>query len=55
MVYCCFVGYTKGNLVKIIAPIDRDYNFCGVNHADKDGTLVGAQFEKYPYLYFPDF
>lgn len=55
MAYCCFVGYTKGDLAKIIAPIDRNGNFCGVNHEDKDGNKVGAQFEAYPFLYFPQF
>ena len=54
MAYCCFVGYSQGNLTKIVAPIDRDHRFCGIAHKDKAGK-VEYDYTKYPYLYFPQF
>lgn len=54
MVYCCFVGFTQGDLNKIIAPVDRDYRFCGIKHESSPG-VVEYDYSAYPYLYFPRF
>ena len=45
MGYLTYVGYTEGDVKKLLAPLDGDNNFCGVSEG----------LEDYPKLYITDF
>lgn len=45
MGYCTMYGYKHGNVKKLLAPLDGDNKFCGVD----------SGYEDYPKLYITDF
>jgi hypothetical protein len=61
MCFCVFVGYSQGELDKVIAPIDPNQHFCGVKHWKKDKARKPLEERGepeydntgYPYLFFP--
>jgi hypothetical protein len=45
MGYVTFIGFTEGNIKKLIAPLDGDHKFCGIREG----------YEEYENLYIADF
>jgi hypothetical protein len=45
MGYLTFLGFTEGNVTKLIAPLDGESKFCGITPG----------YEEYPNLYIADF
>lgn len=52
MVYLTSLGMKKGDLTKLMAPIDGDDRFCGLNHALPEGESDDG-FDAYDYTEFP--
>lgn len=49
MTFGTVYGFIHGNVNKLLAPVDGNKNFCGINNGK------GHDLTKYPYLYFSDF
>jgi hypothetical protein len=45
MGYVTFIGFKEGDLPKLLAPLDGENHFCGVDEG----------FEEYPFLFIADF
>jgi hypothetical protein len=57
MIFLTYVGYQKGDVKKLLAPLDGDLKFCGVKVEDlsEDGTGEAYDYTDYPYLMITDF
>lgn len=55
MGFCTLYGYKNGNISTLIAPLDGDLNFCGINRVGIDTVdIKGKDMTKFPKLYFTE-
>jgi len=61
MIFCVFIGYSQGDVDKVIAPINGKQQFCGVKHWENKKARLpleergDPEYDNsgYPYLFFP--
>ena len=53
MLYLTWLGLQKGDIKKLLAPLDGDGRFCGINGTDPDGTSY--DYTDFPKLAISDF
>jgi hypothetical protein len=55
MLFLAYMGFQKGDINKLLAPLDGDLKFCGVKvDLDEDGSGEAYDYTEFPKLMITD-
>ena len=55
MIYLTTFGLQNGDIKRLLAPIDGDGKFCGVNHVDEENPDLSYDYTDYEYLMITEY